>query len=122
MTNLANKPPLGLKVERGAENPAYLDGVRGMPCWICVEFGMRQNSPTEAHHPKSGRYSQRKEEDEKAIPICHSHHHKMRAYPGDEDKIGFHNAQRTWEAMYGPDHQWIERTQDALAHLLGGKK
>jgi hypothetical protein len=122
MSNLAGMPPLGLKIEKGADNPKYLAGVRGMPCWICREWGMRQNSPTEAHHCKSGRYSQLREEDEKAIPLCHSHHHKLRKYLGDEDKIGYHNAQETWEARYGLDTDWIARTQDALAHLLRKRK
>ena len=56
--------------------------------------------------------------DAQAIPLCHSHHHKLIPHPGDEDKIGFHNAQETWESLYGEDHEFTAPTQDKLAHLL----
>jgi hypothetical protein len=48
------------------------------------------------------------------IPLCHSHHNKLRAYPGDESKIGYHNSKAQWEALYGPDTDWIAATQDAV--------
>ena len=102
------------KPEKHKPDPAYLRAVRALPCIICSEFGMRQNSPTEAHHVKSGRYSSVKTCDRAAIPLCHSHHNKLRPYPGDEDKVGFHNAQETWEALYGPDHEWSAVIRDRI--------
>lgn len=102
------------KAEKVAADPAYLARVRSLPCVICQEYGMRQNSPTEAHHVKSGRFGRLRTPDHMAIPLCHSHHNKLRPYAGDEDKIGYHNAQETWESLYGPDHDYTARTQDAL--------
>ena len=62
-----HQEPLGLKQPRADDNPAYLAAVRQLPCIICVEFGMRQQSRTEAHHVFHGRFSQRKSPDEAAL-------------------------------------------------------
>jgi len=112
--NIGNRPPLGLKAPKLGKDPARLAAVRQLPCVVCHEYGMAQNSPTEAHHCKSGRYSTHKAPDCMTIPLCHSHHNKLRPYPGDEDKIGFHNGQATWEAEYGPDVDWIGWTDERL--------
>lgn len=114
MTRIASRGPLGLKAEPVKPDPGYLAKVRQLPCIICEEFDMVQNSPTEAHHVKSGRYSNRRTPDHMAIPLCHSHHNKQRPYPGDENKIGYHNSQATWELMYGEDHDWSARIQDMI--------
>lgn len=114
--NLAHKPPLGLKPPPSGKDPAYLAQVRKLPCAICFHFGMPQNSPTEAHHVKSGRYGSQKTPDRMAIPLCHSHHSKLRHYPGDGEKIGYHNGQRSWEAAYGADTQYIPWTQDMITN------
>ena len=102
------------KAGKPVRDARYLDRVRGLPCCICEGFGMLQNSPTEAHHCKSGRYGSLRTSDLCAIPLCHSHHNKLRAYPGDEGKIGYHNGQATWEALYGPDTDYIAPTQDKI--------
>lgn len=114
MTNLARRPPMGQKAPPPIKDEEYLDRVRELPCVICEAYGFIQRSPTEAHHCKSGRYSQAKRGDDWAIPLCHSHHHKLWDIPGDADKIGFHNAQKTWESLYGPDHEYIPITKDKL--------
>lgn len=106
--------PIREKAQKATPDPAYLSALHSLPCVICEAFGMVQNSPTEAHHWKSGRYSAHKTPDSEAIPLCHSHHNKLRPYPGDEAKIGFHNAQEQWEAEYGPDHEYTAATQDAM--------
>lgn len=100
--------------DEGKAGIEHMGRVRALPCIICHEFGMRQNSPTEAHHVKSGRYGSRKESDFDTLPLCHSHHNKLRPYPGDEAKVGFHNAQATWEGLYGEDHEYLDRVRDIL--------
>lgn len=100
--------------DEGKAGLAHMARVRSLPCIICLEWEMPQNSPTEAHHVKSGRFGNAKESDFRTIPLCHSHHNKLRPYPGDEDKIGFHNGQKTWEALYGPDFEWLDRVSDML--------
>lgn len=142
MSNLANLPPLGLKNRsdkpekvrkpmrrvspkkeahrRSPEGKAgldYMGKVRCLPCVICDGWGMIQNSRTEAHHCKSGRYGNRREIDTNTIPLCHSHHNKLKPYAGDEDKLGYHNGQATWEAAYGPDYDFIAATRDAVERL-----
>jgi hypothetical protein len=93
----------------------HMARVAALPCVICWEWDMRQNSPTEVHHVKSGRYGSAREVDDKTIPLCHSHHNKLRPYPGDDAKIGYHNGQATWEAAYGPDHHWLAWVEARLA-------
>ena len=102
----------------GREDAEYLRKVRALSCCICTNFGMIQNSPTEAHHVKSGRHSERRTPDKMAVPLCHSHHNKLRPYPGDEDKIGYHNAQATWESLYGPDHEYSAATRDKIERMM----
>ncbi len=112
--NLMNREPLGLKLPKAKKNPAYLQGVRGLPCIICTSFGMQQQSPTTAHHTICGRHSTRKTPDEQAIPLCDGHHQ------GDFDtsKIAIHRDRALWVDWYGPDTDYIAATQDALAHIL----
>ena len=119
MTNLAGLGPLGLKQPRTANNPAYLAAVRGLPCIICREFGMTQRSRTEAHHVFHDRFEQRKTPDEMAIPLCTDHH---RGDGFDPSKLAVHKAKDEWRLHYGADYDWTPRTQDALAHLLKGKR
>lgn len=97
----------------------HLKAVRALPCIICTSFGMKQTSDTEAHHCKSGRYSQAKEIDRNAIPLCHEHHHGLR-FDRDRNKLGFHNNQKTWELIYGPDHEYIAITLDMIENGVDG--
>lgn len=113
--NIVPQRPIYQKTGKSAKDTAYLRSVKRLQCVICTSFGMQQNSPTEAHHVKSGRFGSLKTPDRMAIPLCHSHHNKLRPYPGDEDKIGFHNAQATWESLYGEDHLYSAVTQDRIA-------
>lgn len=108
------------KPVRGKRGSDHMEGVAGLPCVICYLYGMPQNSRSEVHHCKSGRYSQEKECDLKTIPLCHSHHHKLRHVPGDEDKVGFHNAQETWERLYGPDYDLLPKVRQMLDDRLLG--
>lgn len=114
MSRINAKPPMGQKKAKAPKDPMRLGRVGAMPCIICVEWDMVQNSPTEVHHCKSGRYSFAKASDAMTIPLCHSHHNKLRPYAGDEDKIGFHNNQETWEGLYGPDVEYLAIINERL--------
>jgi hypothetical protein len=142
MSKVSTKPPLGLKAEKPPKKPrkglrgvsrkraayraseagkaglAHMAKVKQLPCVICDSFGMRQNSPTEVHHCKSGRYGNLRTHDRCTIPLCHSHHNKLVPHPGDETKVGFHNNQRAWEDLYGPDHQYIAVTLDKVEAMV----
>ena len=108
--NIANRGPMGQKEVRPADDPEYLDLVRGLPCIICQEFGETQLSPTEAHHCIHNRYSQEKVPDREAIPLCNGHH------TGDKDptKTAIHRGKKTWLMKYGADREYIARTHDEL--------
>jgi len=104
--------------DAGKAGRDYMGGVAQLPCCICLAFGMIQNSRTEVHHCKSGRYSARREVDENTIPLCHSHHNKLKPIKGDGDKVGFHNLQESWENLYGQDYEFIPATRDAVDRLF----
>jgi hypothetical protein len=98
----------------GQQGIEHMAKVKRLPCCICENYGMKQNSPTEVHHCKSGRFGNLREHDLCTIPLCHSHHNKLRPYPGDEDKLGYHNGQQTWEAAYGADYEYLDGTLDRV--------
>lgn len=110
MTNLANKPPMGLKQPRAGKDPEYLRKVRGLRCCICDAFGMQQLSPTQAHHCIHGRHGTIKTSDRMAIPLCEGHHQ------GDFDtsKIALHREPDLWKENYGLDTEWVAQTQDKI--------
>ena len=112
--NAFNQSLLGPKEPRVERDRERLAAVAGLPCCICWEWEMQQNSRTEVHHCKSGRYGRNRAPDCMTIPLCHSHHNKLRPYPGDEGKIGFHNGQETWEGLYGLDTDWISWTEERI--------
>ena len=114
MTKIATRGPMGQKAAKPGKDPARLAAVAAMPCVICFEHGMSQNSPTEVHHCKSGRYGTLRAPDCMTIPLCHSHHNKLRPYEGDREKIGFHNNQTAWEILYGPDTDWLSWVEERL--------
>jgi len=99
MTNLAKRPPLGLKQPKGKKNEKYLDKVRERPCCICRKFGEIQRSPTTAHHPIHDRHGTRKRSDETAIPLCEGHHQGL----WDQSKLAVHKSPLEWREKYGPD-------------------
>ena len=107
--NLAGKPPLGLKQPKAKPDPAYLARVRELPCCICDAYGEPQYTPTTAHHPIHGRFSQRKVPDGMAIPLCADHHQN-----GGNGKVALHSEPTKWKRLYGEDHEYIDITQDRL--------
>lgn len=107
MSNLANKPPLGLKQPNTKKNAKYLDKIRAMPCCICQKFGEVQQSPTTAHHPIHDRYGTTKSSDLEAIPLCDGHHQAL----WDKSKaVAIHNDKKKWRELYGSD--WSYSVQD----------
>lgn len=107
--NLAQKPPLGLKQPKAAPDPAYLARVRQERCIICESFGEVQYTPTTAHHPIHGRFSQRKTPDRMALPICADHHQL-----GGNGKVAIHAEPTKWKRLYGEDYEYVAVIQDRL--------
>ncbi|MBM1556701.1 DUF968 domain-containing protein [Sulfitobacter mediterraneus] len=117
MSRIENFKEPEQKAEKPAKDRDYLRKVRALPCCICSNFGMMQTSPTDAHHTKSGRYGNEKTPDRQAIPLCKCHHQGLR-FDRDKTKVAFHQAQETWEGLYGPDTDYIAATQDAVEMTL----
>ncbi len=108
MTNLANKPPIGLKKSKPKKNPKYLNKIRSMPCCICRKFNEPQLSATTAHHPIHDRYSARKRSDDTAIPLCDGHHQGL----WDQSKVAIHKQPLEWERLYGKDYKYSAASID----------
>lgn len=106
MTNLTNRPPLGLKKPKPKKNPMFLKNVRQMKCCVCERFKEVQQSPTTAHHPIHDRHSFRKRSDDEAIPLCEGHHQGL----WDNSKIAIHKEPKLWQETYGPD--WSYSVQE----------
>jgi len=105
MTNLANRPPLGLKLvppESGASAArAHMAKVAQIPCVCCGAW------PVEVHHCISGRFGQHKASDFETIPLCPMCH---RLGP-----LAIHRSKRKWEETYGLDTDYLPVVADALA-------
>ena len=102
MTNLANKPPLGLKEPKDKKSVKFLRWVRQQPCCVCERFGEAQQSATQAHHPIHDRHGTEKRPDTSCIPLCEGHHQGL----FDTSKIALHREPKLWRETYGPDYSY----------------
>ena len=107
MTNLANKPPLGLKAPKDKKSIKFLAWIRQQNCCICEAFGEVQRSPTQAHHPIHDRFGTSKRSDLSCIPLCEGHHQGL----FDTSKIALHRQPKLWRETYGPDYSYSHATE-----------
>lgn len=103
MTNLAGKPPVGLKDRETRKDPAHMARVAKLPCVICYEFGLNQTTPTQVHHVIHGRHSSAKAPDRMTIPLCEGHHQGQ----FDTLKLAIHREPARWREIYGDDTSWL---------------
>lgn len=96
--------------DEGKAGLAHMARVRSLPCIICLEWEMPQNSPTEAHHVIHGRYGTRKAPDTATIPLCAEHHRES----ADPAKVALHAEPKRWKQLYGEDHDWLPKIHDML--------
>ncbi len=102
MSNLAGKPPLGLKLERPKPSPEHLARVKALPCVICGA-----PPPSDAHHCIHDRFGTLKASDYETIPLCKAHHQW-----GAE---AIHAGKATWREKWGPDHGYLPAVAKMLA-------
>ena len=85
--------------------------VKQLPCCVCGA-----PPPSDAHHVFCGRYGQRKASDFETISLCKECH---------QGPDGIHNRKSTWEAINGPDFEFLPTVADMLAgqfnHIRGRK-
>lgn len=104
------KPPTQ-KPARKVADKARMARVAQLPCCICHEYGMPQNSPTQVHHCIHGRHGTARAPDCMTIPLCEGHHQGM----FDTSKIALHREPAAWRQAYGTDTQWISWTDEKLS-------
>lgn len=96
--------------DEGKAGLAHMARVRSLPCVICHEWDMVQQSPTAAHHCIHGRYSARKAPDIMTIPLCEGHHQGLL----DTTKIALHQHPSKWKRLYGEDTGWLSWVETRL--------
>ena len=107
MTNLANRPPLGLKKPKKKPNKKWLAEIHQMNCVICTQYSMVQLSATQAHHPIHDRFSGAKVSDDLAIALCEGHHQGF----FDTSKIAIHRQPKVWRDKYGSDYSYSQKIE-----------
>lgn len=66
---------------------SHLARVRSLPCVICRQLGVKQESRTYSHHPRFAAGGAQKAPDTLAIPLCYEHH---------QGKTGIHGDRSAW--------------------------
>ena len=103
MSNLAQKPPLGLKQKKLKNDPKHLEYIRSLPCCVCQAFNEVQLSPTTAHHTIHDRFGTHKRSDSLCIPLCEGHHQGL----WDNSKLAIHKHPNKWKEKYGSDYSFL---------------
>lgn len=92
-------------------DPRRLAAVAQMPCVICHEFNLPQQSPTQVHHCIHGRHRMGKRApDCMTIPLCEGHHQ------GDFDtsQVALHRQPARWRELWGADTDWLSWVEERL--------
>jgi len=102
--DLAGRGPIGLKAAKPVRGTKaardHMSRVSALPCVCCGYW------PTEVHHCISGRFGQHKASDFDTIPLCYEHH---------RGAAGIHTSKAEWEALFGPDTDYLPVVRDMLA-------
>ena len=109
MTNLAGRPPRGLKEDKltpaqEREDKAFMRKVKQLPCVICGK-----GPPSDAHHVIHGRYGNRRPRDCFTIPLCKSHH--------QDGPEAIHNGKETWAKKHGFDYDFLPTVRDMVNRM-----
>ena len=95
-------------------NREHMLQVKRLPCLVCLHEGLRQKTPTEAHHikrdPATGRVlgEGQKAPDEHTIPLCEEHHRT------GGNGVAFHAGREPWERAYGNELDMLQETREML--------
>jgi hypothetical protein len=81
---------------------AYLHAVASLGCVVCREAGY--NTPAVIHHIRAGQGMSQRAGNALVIPLCPEHHNQ------GGHGIAIHSGQRTFEQMWGTEHELLNRT------------
>ena len=95
-----------------AAGKRYMARVAELPCVICHEWELPQQSPTQVHHCIHGRFSTKRAPDTMTIPLCEGHHQGL----FDTSKVALHRNPAQWREQYGDDTDWLSWVEKHLNH------
>jgi hypothetical protein len=64
----------GMSSSKSTEEKLWLDYIHKIPCVLCTHLGLRQSSPTEAHHIKEGQGIAQRASHFLTLALCTDHH------------------------------------------------
>ena len=99
VTTNFKSPHGGKKKPTTYAEKCHMNACHKVPCVICTHYGMKQTSPTQAHHWIMGRGQQTRTPNDEAIAICEGHHQGFI----DTSKVAVHKEPKLWREMYGRD-------------------
>jgi hypothetical protein len=98
------------QLRNGYKDKKRLAAIHNLPCVICVEFGLEQETRTIAHHP-IGFGMGKKASDALAVAICDFHHTS-----GGKGHAIHETPLKIWEEKFLTQERLLELTNQ----LLGG--
>lgn len=100
-----------------------LDRIHSLPCLCCIQEGVNQPWPTQAHHLVDRGYRKHSGGHDATIPLCAWHHVglqvsewlKMEMTAKFGPSLGL--SKRKFVARYGTERELLARTDDILQEL-----
>lgn len=102
--------PVMQKPPKAKPNPDHMAKVAALPCIVCFEWNLPQQTPTQVHHVIHGRYGTRRAPDEMTIPLCRAHH-----LTGEGGYVALHREPAKWKRLYGEDVLFLSWVENRLA-------
>lgn len=96
-------------LRNGYKNKQRLSDIHNIPCSLCYKLGIRQTTPTQAHH-KVGLGLGKKASDDLSMALCYNHHQ------GGNNAI-HHIGSKAFERKFCSQDELIEITDQLLNEL-----
>lgn len=99
-------------MNKRVKDPERLKKIRSMPCIVCWNLGVLQESPSESHHIKRAADGTKlgfgqKAGDDRTIPLCSRRHHWNGVHVG----MGSHE----FEERFGNENTLLAQVNEMLA-------
>lgn len=97
---------MSLKMSKSVKNKQRMADIHNIPCSLCWKLGIKQTSPTQAHH-KMGTGLGKKASDNLTMALCYNHHQ------GSNNSI-HHMGSKAFERKFCSQDELIDITNRML--------